>query len=61
MQKSHPLKFAFAQADTSDDEITVTWKNLNDEDDEEETVYDYNPEVRSNIIKRIKNRILIST
>ncbi len=57
--KITPLKFAFAKADTSDDEITVTWRNLTDEDDEEETVYDFNPEGRSNIIKRIKNRLLL--
>ncbi len=53
------LKFAFSEADTSEDEITVTWKNLVDEDDEEKTVYDYNPDVRSNIIGRIKSRLVL--
>jgi outer membrane protein insertion porin family len=57
--KITPLKFDFAYADTSDDEITVVWKNLKDEDDEEEIVYDYNPESRSNIINRIKDRLLL--
>ena len=57
--KITPLKFAFAYADTSDDEITVTWKNLIDEDDEEEIVYDFNPEGRSNLIKRIRERLLL--
>lgn len=52
-------KFAFANADTSEDEITVTWRNLKDQDDEEEIVYDFNPESRSNLIKRIKDRFLL--
>lgn len=54
-----PLKFSFFESDTSDDEITISWKNLEDEDDIEETFYDYDPEVRSNIVRRIKNRLLL--
>ncbi len=57
--KITPLKFKFSKADTSDDEITVYWKNLDDENDEEETIYDYNPDVRSNVVGRIKNRLLL--
>jgi len=52
-------KFAFSKADTSDDEITVTWQNIDDPDDEEETIYDYDPDVRSNIIRRVKDRLLL--
>jgi outer membrane protein insertion porin family len=37
----------------------VTWVNEVDSDDEEETVYDYDPDVRSNIIRRIQNRKLL--
>ncbi|MCB0731867.1 MAG: outer membrane protein assembly factor BamA, partial [Ignavibacteriae bacterium] len=51
-----PIKFAYFEADTSDDEITVTWKNVNDPDDEIETEYEYDPDIRSNIIGRIKER-----
>lgn len=57
--KIKPLKFEFAESDTSDDEITVTWRNIEDNDDDEETVYDYNPSARSNIINRIKERLLL--
>lgn len=57
--KISPLRFSFFEADTSDDEITVIWRNNNDPDDEEEIIYEYDPDVRSNIIKRIQNRILL--
>ncbi len=57
--KITPIKFAFASADTSDDEITVTWQNTKDSSDEEETIYDFNPDIRSNIIDRIKERLLL--
>ena len=57
--KIKALKFAFSKADTSDDEIYVTWKNIDDPDDEEETVYEYDPEIRSNIMRRIEKRLLL--
>ncbi len=57
--KITPLKFEFSKADTSDDEIIVTWKNINDPSDEEETIYEYDPEIRSNIIRRIEKRLLL--
>ena len=57
--KIKTLKFEYSKADTSDDEIIVTWKNISDPNDEEETIYEYDPEVRSNIIKRIEKRLLL--
>ncbi len=57
--KITPLKFDFFKADTSEDEITVTWRNIDDRTDQEETVYDYDPEIRSNIIGRIKERLVL--
>ncbi|MCW8850228.1 MAG: outer membrane protein assembly factor BamA [Melioribacteraceae bacterium] len=57
--KITPLKFEFSKADTSDDEIFVTWININDSSDQEETVYEYDPEIRSNIIRRIEKRLLL--
>ncbi len=54
-----PLKFDFFKADTSEDEITVTWRNIDDRTDQEEIVYDYNPDIRSNIIGRIKERLVL--
>lgn len=52
-------KFKFIEADTSDDEITVTWQSIKDRNDTEETFYEYDPDVRSNIIRRIKERLLL--
>ncbi len=57
--KINPLKFSFLKADTSDDEITVTWVNNNDENDLEETIYEYNQDRRSNTIGRLKDRLLL--
>lgn len=57
--KIKSLKFAFSKADTSDDEIYVTWTNIDDPDDEEETIYEFDPEIRSNIIRRIEKRLLL--
>ncbi len=52
--------FEFAKADTTDDEeITVTWQNKDNNSITEETVYDFNPDSRRNIIKRIKKRLLL--
>ncbi|MBK7104025.1 MAG: outer membrane protein assembly factor BamA [Ignavibacteriae bacterium] len=54
-----PQKFSFLKADTSDDEITATWVNNDNPNDLEETIYEYSPERRSNIITRIKERLLL--
>lgn len=51
--------YNFASADTSDDEIYVTWVNQNNPDDTYETEYEYDEEFNSNIINKIKNRVLL--
>jgi len=57
--KITPHSFVYGSADTTDDEITVTWENPNDKSDNEQTTYDYNSKVRSKIIDRIKSRHLL--
>ncbi len=57
--KITPLTFSFLSADTSKETISVTWQNEKDPTDFEITTYDYNPELKSNIIKRIKSRKLL--
>lgn len=54
-----PKKFNFFRADTSDDEITVLWKNISNPEDEYESVYEYDPDYPSNIIGKITKRILL--
>ncbi len=52
--------FEFAKSDTTDDdEITVTWQNMDDNSITEKTVYDFDPDSRRDIIRRIKNRLLL--
>ncbi|MBU0474286.1 MAG: outer membrane protein assembly factor BamA [Bacteroidetes bacterium] len=52
--------FEFVKADTTDDdEITVTWQDKNDNSVTEETVYDFDPKSKRNIIHRIKDRLLL--
>ncbi len=57
--KIKPQQFQFSRADTTDDEIEVTWINQKDASDEFETIYDYNPESRTNLERKIKDRILL--
>jgi outer membrane protein insertion porin family len=54
-----PQLFTFFQADTSDDEIEVIWRNQKDLSDEYTTYYDYDPDSRSNIVRKIKDRTLL--
>ncbi|MGE5399768.1 MAG: outer membrane protein assembly factor BamA [Ignavibacteriales bacterium] len=51
-------KYNFTGADTTDDEITVTWRNVADFSDEYTTTYNVkdNP---SNLVAKIKDRILV--
>lgn len=50
--------FSFFEADTSDDEITVKWRNEKDFSDEYETTYEVSKAISLNSIDRIKNRTL---
>jgi outer membrane protein insertion porin family len=54
-----PLYFNFFEADTSDDEITITWQNRDDPDDFYETTYDLEKAVSINSVERIKRRTLV--
>lgn len=55
-----PVLYKFEKADTTDDdEITVTWVSKDDPSETEKTIYDYDPESKRNIVKRIKNRLLL--
>lgn len=51
--------FKFFKADTTEDEIITTWQNENDLSDEYKLHYDKADQVYSNLIDRIKNRILL--
>jgi len=54
-----PHHYEFFAADTSDDEITVTWRLKTDLTQEYETVYDFDPDKPSNIIPKITSRTLL--
>jgi outer membrane protein insertion porin family len=51
--------YSFYKADTSRDEITVIWRNQEDLSDEYETTYDYDSKYPSNIIGKIRDRVLV--
>lgn len=57
--KITPLYYTFSKADTSDDEITVTWRNEKDFSQEYKTTYELKKAVSFNSIDRIKERILV--
>ncbi len=57
--KIMPKYYEFFEADTSDDEITVTWRYEKDLSDEYETVFDYDDTRRSDFIGKMKDRILL--
>jgi len=54
-----PVLYLFSKADTTDDEITITWIGKDDSTLTEQTVYEYDPESRRKITQRIKNRLLL--
>jgi len=51
--------YEYFKADTSDDEITVTWRNKKDFSDEYELTYESDEQSYSNLIPRIKDRVLL--
>ncbi len=57
--KIEPKLYTFFEADTSDDEITVIWRNTEDLSDEYETVYDYDPDTRFDLLRKVKTRTLL--
>ncbi|MEB2295522.1 MAG: outer membrane protein assembly factor BamA [Ignavibacteria bacterium] len=51
--------FEFVTADTVDDEITVYWRNKKDFSDEYNFTYESSDLIYSNLIERIKDRVLL--
>ncbi len=52
--------YSFVKADTTDDdEIMVTWRNNNDFSDEYEKEYEIDPNSKSNIVTKMKDRVLL--
>ncbi|MFH1196111.1 MAG: outer membrane protein assembly factor BamA [bacterium] len=54
-----PEQFKFLRADTTKDEINVTWGNVKDLTDEYETQYDFDPEMKIDVIGKSKDRVLL--
>jgi len=57
--KINAVEFVFEKADTAGKKIKVTWRNKKDFSDEYSTEYDYNPKIKSNLIGKIKKRVLL--
>lgn len=57
--KITPKYFIFFKADTSKDEITVTWRNEKNFSEEYQTKYELKKAVSFNSINRIKERVLV--
>jgi len=51
--------YEYLNADTLDEDITVTWRNKKDFSDEYEYTYESDERVYSNLISRIKDRVLL--
>lgn len=51
--------YDYFNADTSDGDITVTWRNRKDFSDEYEILYESDDQTYSNLIARIKDRVLL--
>ena len=51
--------YDYFSADTSDDEITVSWRNEKDFSDEYEYTYESDDIIYSNLIPKIKDRVLL--
>lgn len=51
--------YEYFTADTSDEDITVVWRNKKDFSDEYELLYESDDQTYSNLISRIKDRVLL--
>ena len=51
--------YEFFGADTVDEDITVTWRNKKDFSDEYQYTYESSDQIYSNLIERIKDRVLL--
>lgn len=54
-----PSKYLFFQADTSENEITVTWRNEKDLSQEYQSTYELDKSSTINSISRVKDRVLL--
>lgn len=54
-----PSKYLFFQADTSDNEITVTWRNEKDLSQEYQSTYELDKSSTVNSISRVKDRVML--
>jgi outer membrane protein insertion porin family len=55
-----PSLYEFTKSDTTDsDEITVTWTCIDDPSLTKETIYDFDPDSRRDVIRRVKKRLLL--
>lgn len=54
-----PSRYVFFQADTSENEITVTWRNEKDLSKEYQTIYELDKSSSVNSISRVKDRVLM--
>ncbi|KAF0151287.1 MAG: outer membrane protein assembly complex [Ignavibacteria bacterium] len=54
-----PSRYVFFQADTTDDEVIITWRNEKDLSKEHQTTYDLDMATTVNSVVRIKDRILM--
>ncbi|MFC2134023.1 outer membrane protein assembly factor BamA [Bacteroidota bacterium] len=52
--------YTFSEADTIEDKITTKWISVDDPGQEFEVEYNYNPDRPSNIINKVKNRLLLT-
>ncbi len=52
--------FEFVRADTTDEgELTITWKSKTNPSETEETIYEFDPDSKRNVVQRIKKRLLL--
>lgn len=56
--KMTPIKFYFDSADTTDDEITIIWKNIENINDKYETTQEFNQQSSFDVLSRIKDRVV---
>lgn len=57
--KITPIKYEFFESDTTDDEIYVKWRNVKDFSDEYETEYEYDPDSKYDLLRKVRSRVLL--
>lgn len=54
-----PKLYTFFDSDTTEDEITVIWRNTEDFSEEYETIYEYDTDITVDILRKVRNRTLL--